>query len=167
MITDPFISIYKHLTNYVHALHLYLECRLNSGGSGHIYLARNMTVWDGRLGASPDNPAVCKEPFENFQLFPHVAPLKLLVHEGRHSEPDDPGHSFCDGPHKDATLEEGSGYAQGALHDMWVYEYGLYDPPDIKNQGKSLATRALQGMFCWTPTHSNPLVQAVVDELLN
>lgn len=160
-------TIYEHLTNHVHTLHLYLECRLNSGGGGHIYLSRNMSVWDGRLGASPDNPDACKEPFANFQLIPYVAPLKLLVHEGRHSEPDDPGHSYCDGRPKDATLEGGSGYAQGALYDMWVYKYGLYDPPNIKNQAKSAAMSVLQGTFCSTPTHSNPLVQAVVNELLN
>lgn len=160
-------TIYEHFTTHVHTLHLYLDCRLNSGGGGHIYLARNMSVWDGRLGASPDDPDACKEPFVNFQLFPYVAPLKLLVHEGRHCEPDDPGHSYCDGRPKDMTLEGGSGYAQAALYDMWVYKYGLYDPPDIKNHAKSAATSALQGVFCSTPTHSNPLVQTVVDELLD
>ena len=61
----------------------------------------------------------------------------------------------------------GSGYAQGALYDMWVYKYGLYDPPDIKNQAKSAAMSVLQVTFCSTPTHSNPLAQAVVNELLN
>lgn len=160
-------TIYEHFTKHVHTLHLYLECRLNSGGGGHIYLSRNMSLWDGRLGASPDNPDACKEPFANFQLFPYVVPLKLLVHEGRHSEPDDPGHGYCDGRPKDAALEGGSGYAQGALYDIWVYKYGLCDPPDIKNQAKSAATNALRGTFCSTPTHSNPLVQAVVNELLN
>jgi hypothetical protein len=48
---------------------------------------------------------------------------------------------------------------------MWVYKYGLYDPPDIKEVAKSLAGTVL-GRICSLPTHSNPLVQAIVDELL-
>jgi len=159
-------SIYEHLKTDVHSLHLYLDCRLNSGGGGNISLSRNISVWDGRQSGSPDNPDACKQPFPNFQLYPYLYALKLLVHEGRHSEPSDPGHSYCDGRPKDATLEGGSGYAQGALYHMWIYKYGLYDPVDIKNLAKSAATSDLQTLFCSTPTHSNPLVQAIVNELL-
>lgn len=159
-------SVYEHITAHVHTLHLFLDCRLNSGGGGHINLSRNMSHWDGRLGGSTSDPDACKSPFASIQLSPYVAPLKLLVHEARHNEPDDPGHSMCDGRPKDAILEGGSGYAQGALYDMWVYKYGLFDPPTMKNQSKNAATSVLQSFFCSTPAHSNVLVRAIVDELI-
>jgi hypothetical protein len=160
-------TIYEHLTKYVHALNLYLDCRYNTGGGGQIFFSRNISVWGARFGGTPEDPDACKEPFPNNPLMPYPSPLQLIVHEGRHSEPDDPRHTTCAGfsVAGDATLEGGSGYAQGALYSMWVYKYGLYDPPDIKEDAKSRA-RILLGRICSLPTHSNPLVQAIVDELL-
>ncbi len=159
-------SLYEHFTSHVHTLSLHLDCRLNSGGGGYIYLSRNFSVWDPRLGTSAADPDACKRPFATFELYPYFWSLQLLVHEGRHSEPDDPGHGFCDGRPKDATLEGGSGYAQGALYAMWVYKYSLYDPPAIRELARDAAMGALRGIFCSTPTHSDPRVQAIVDELL-
>jgi hypothetical protein len=159
--------IYEHLTEHVHTLNLYLDCRYNTGGGGQISCCRTMSVWDARRSGTAEEPDACKEPFPNMEPAAYVQPLQLIVHEGRHSEPDDPGHTSCEGLSVpgDQALEGGSGYAQGALYSMWVYKYGLYDPPDIKESAKSLATLLLR-RICSIPTHSNPLVQEIIDELL-
>jgi hypothetical protein len=160
-------TMYEHLTQHVHTLNLYLDCRYNTGGSGRISLNRNISVWGGCLSGTPEEPDACKEPLPSVSLMPYLAPLQLIVHEGRQSEPDDPGHITCPGHSVpgDATLEGGGGYAQGALYSMWVYKYGLYDPPEIKEHAKSLATTLLK-RICSAPTHSNPLAQEIMNELL-
>ncbi len=50
---------------------------------------------------------------------------------------------------------------------MWVYKYGLYDPPDLRDRSKNQARIMITAFLCETPTHSNPLAQAILDELLN
>jgi hypothetical protein len=51
------------------------------------------------------------------------------------------------------------------MYLMWVYKYGSYDPPFIKNEAKILDVD-LKTRFCSKPTHSNPKVQAIIDELI-
>jgi len=150
----------------VKALDLHLDCTLNSGGGGHISLSRLTSVWDARSSATASDPDACKEPFANPTLYPYVNSLYLLIHEERHNEPGDPGHISVGGTPGDATLEGGSGYAWAAMYTMWVYKYGTYDPPSIKNEAKQIATDLLRTRFPSPPTHSDPKVQAIIDELL-
>lgn len=159
-------TLYEHLRAHVHALNLSLECRLNLGGGGTILFSRTMSVWDRRYQPT-DDPEACKEPLPDTPLQEYLAPLSLIMHEARHSEPDDPGHVNCNGRPRDTTLEGGSGYAQSVLYYMWIYRYSLYDPPDFRERSGSQARLMLPVFFCETPTHSNPLVQAILDELLN
>jgi hypothetical protein len=161
-------SIYDHVKTYIHTLNLRLDCHYNTGSGAQVSLNRSFSVWDSRTSGTPSNPNACKQPFTNPTLHPYVSPLYLLVHEGRHSEPGDPGHTSCGGSsNMDAQLENGSGHAWAALYTMWVYKYGQFDPPAIKAQAKAIATSLLNSRFCSAPTHSNPKVQAIVDELLH
>ena len=169
-------TAYDHLKTYVNSMTLYLDCRYNSGGGGNINLNRGLSVWDGRMSGTPDNPDACKTPFENPTLYKYISPLYLLIHEGRHSEPGAPPHTTCAAwsdvnqtviGGMDQQLEGGGGYAQAALYCMWVYKYGLYDPLFMKEEAKTLALMFLNGRFCSKPEHSNPKVQAIIDELLS
>ena len=50
---------------------------------------------------------------------------------------------------------------------MWIYNYGLYDPEFIKEEAKSWVIMMLNRAAWGTPpTHTNPLVQALIEELL-
>jgi hypothetical protein len=158
-------TIYDYLRTWVKTFYLRLDCLGNYGGSGMISLMRSASVWDGRTSSA------CKIPLPTRQLWPYVYLYQLLVHECRHSEPDDPGHAgdcgHVGGPIRDYQLEGGSGYAWGALYQMWVYKYSLYDPADMRDAAKQEATMFLQNRFCTTPSHSDPRIQAVIEELLN
>lgn len=160
-------TIYEHLATYVGSFELYLECRYAAASAGRVYFGRTMSVWDRRSNHTVSEPDLCKEPLPDTPIAQYIGFLYLAVHEGRHTEPSDPGHTRCGSIPGDETLEGGSGYAQAALYNMWVYKYGLYDPPAIKDRAKLGATTALRYRICSTPTHSNPLVQAIIDELLN
>jgi uncharacterized repeat protein (TIGR02543 family) len=156
-------TIYDHLRTYVHTIQVRLDCGGAFGGGGQISLHRVASVWDGRT--SDD----CKTPLTPRLFWPYVYQLQLLVHEGRHSMPDDPMHTDCGQGglySKDQQLEGGSGYAWGTLYAMWVYKYSLYDPPDIRDNAGLEAAWLLSDRFCNTPSHSDPQVQAIIDELL-
>ncbi|MFX0203673.1 MAG: hypothetical protein ACFFCW_46845 [Candidatus Hodarchaeota archaeon] len=158
-------SLYDHIRTHVKKIYLRLDCQTNRAGENAISLNRNFSVWDSRKSGTPDNPDACKMPFQNPRLRSY--PSYIVIHEGRHCEPDDPGHTSCNGEsNMDRTLENGSGHAWAAMYLMWVYEYGISDPPEIKNESKGIATSLLRSRFCTTPTHSNPKVQAIIDELL-
>ena len=158
-------TIYAHFNAFVTTLNLRLDCAYNTGGGGQISLSRNLSVWDGRSSATATDPDACKKPFSNPTLAPYVSPLYLLIHEGRHSEPGDPGHIIVDGIQKDPYLENGSGHAWATMYNMWVYKYGLYDSTKIKIQAKQIAQTILNSRFPAKPTHSNAKVQAIIDEL--
>ena len=162
-------TIYNHFRTHVHTIRLRLDCGSNRGSGGWVNLNRGLSVWHSKQGSGSD-PDACKTPPSNPLLELYIVQLQLLVHEGRHSEPDDPNHSDCSegGPKdEDLELEDGSGYAWGALYWMWVYKYSLYDPPEMKDWAKRAATQLLRGRFCTPPSHSDPKVQAIVDELLS
>lgn len=155
------LSMYDHFRKYVNTVSGRLDCSDSSGGGGTVSLNRLGSVWWNAYSGT------CKTPATNAPLAPYVDPLYLLVHEGRHNEPGDPGHTTCNGQgNMDATLDGGSGHAWAAMYTMWVYKYGLYDPPVIKQEAKAVATSLLKSRFCMTPTSSNPQVQAIVTELL-
>ena len=160
-------TVYEHLKTHVSMLNLRLDCNLNTGGGGQVSLSRSFSVWDGRSSGTTEDPDACKNPFPNPTLYPYVNPLYLLLHEGRHSEPGDSGHTSCNGmSNMDPSLENGSGHARAALYTMWVYKYGTFDPLAVKNNAKSIAQGLLNSRFCFPPTHPNPKVQDIIDELL-
>jgi hypothetical protein len=160
-------TIYDHFKTYVKTINLKLDCSYNSAGGDQVNLNRNFSVWDGRVSGTPSNWGACKTPFPNYSLYDYTNPIGLLMHEVRHCEPSDPGHRMCNGRHSDEMFEDGGGYAQSALYSMWVYKYGLYDPLFIRNEVRFIATMFLKERICTTPTHSDPNVQAIIDELLN
>jgi len=160
-------TIYDHLKSHVTTLRLRLDCGYNSGGGGKVSLNRNFSVWDSRASGTPSDPEACKQPFSPPTFHPYVSPLYLLIHEARHNQPDDPGHTSCGGEsNMDPSLEDGSGHAWATLYTMWVYKYGLYDPPEIKNEARMVAASLLASRFCSPPQHSDPRVRKIVDELL-
>ena len=159
-------TIYEYFKSFVYVLNLRLDCGFNTGGGGQVSLNRSWSVWDGRSSGTADNPDACKAPLPNPTLYPYVNPLYLLIHEERHNEPSDPGHVYVGDNQMDPSLEGGSGHAWAAMYTMWVYKYGKYDPAAIKEEAKQIAASLLKARFASTPTHSNPRVQAIVNELL-
>lgn len=159
-------TIYEHFNTFVKTLNLRLDCDYNTGGGGQISLNRAVSIWDGRPSGTATDPDACKKPFPDPSLYPYVNPLYLLIHEGRHNEPGESGHIIVNGSQLDPYLENGSGHAWAAMYTMWVYKYGLYDPPTIKAEAKQIAQSLLSSRFPARPTHSNPKVQAIIDELL-
>jgi hypothetical protein len=69
----------------------------------------------------------------------------------------------------DAQLENGSGHAWAALYTMWGLQVRPVRPaPPSKLKQKAIAHQLTEtAVFCSAPTHSNPKVQAIVDELLH
>jgi len=131
-------TIYAHLVEYSKKINLRLDCDFNSGGGGTLSLNRNFAVWDARSSATATDPNACKKPFASHALWSYINSLYLLVHENRHNMTDDPGHTICSGVgNMDQRLEDGSGHAWAVMYLMWVYKYGSYDPPFIKNEAKS------------------------------
>ena len=154
------LSIYEHLRKNVNTLNMRLDCGNNSGGKGTISLNRSSSEWwnistDGCKIPSPPN-----QPPGSYLFY-------IVVHEGRHSERDDPGHIWCRGQiNMDADLDHGSGHAWAALYAMWIYKYGIYDSPEVKKEARAVAYSLLRSRFCSPPHSSNPKVQAIVDELM-
>ena len=167
------LTAYERLTKFVHTFDMRLDCNVNfETEGGQVSLNRTSSVWDPRSTQTADS---CKKPFSNLVLAPYVDHLYLVMHEERHSEwpsadpgqPPDPGHILCpNNVQCDPYLEGGSGHAWAAMYTMWVYKYGKYDPPAVKTEAKNVATDLLKTRFPTRPTHSNPKVQAIIDELL-
>jgi hypothetical protein len=168
------LTAYGRLKKFVTIFDMRLDCDVNfETGGGQVSLNRTSSVWDPRSTQTADS---CKSPFSNLVLAPYVDHLYIVMHEERHSEspiadpgqPPDPGHIICSITNLqcDPRLEGGSGHAWAAMYTMWVYKYGKYDPPDMKTEAKSVATDLLKNRFPSRPTHSNPKVQAIIDELL-
>jgi hypothetical protein len=66
----------------------------------------------------------------------------------------------------DPSFDNGSGHARAVLYAMWVYKYGLYDPPVIRQEARTWAYSTLSRL-CSKPTSSNPKIQAILNELLS
>jgi hypothetical protein len=47
---------------------------------------------------------------------------------------------------------------------MWVYQYSLYDPIDLREYSGNTARIMLPALLCEAPAHSNPLVQSILAE---
>jgi hypothetical protein len=153
------LRVYDHLRKYVKTFELRLGCDDSAGGNGRIFLSRWQNTWDLPRGD-------CKSLGTGGPLAGYVGALALLMHEGRHSEPGSPVHATCYAfSNMDPSLDKGSGHAWALLYAMWVYKYGVYDPPVMKQQARIFAYTTL-ARFCSKPTSSNPKVQAIVDELV-
>jgi len=162
-------TVYDWARSVVHTIRLHLDCRPASGGGGRANLPRRVSHW-GPIHGDPD----CGEPMEGDHIQNvsyYRGSLMLFVHEVRHSEPDDPGHINCNGRSGDENLENGSGYAYAAKYNMWTYKYSLHDPPLIRYGTPGLDARSASltqlGVICGDgePAHSDPRVQAILDEL--
>lgn len=155
------LSIYDHLRKYVNTFNMRLDCGSSSGGGGIINLNRFSSEWWNTYRDSCKVPSPPNQPPASYLFY-------IVVHEGRHSEPGEPGHTSCRGQgNMDAGFDHGSGHAWAALYAMWVYKYGLYDPPEVKKEARTVAYSLLRSRFCSPPHSSNPKVQAIVDELMH
>lgn len=154
------LTVFEHLRRHVRRFVVRLDCAIATGGGRTISLPRTASLWY----ASTSN---CREVLPGQQPLGYEGPLALILHEARHNQPDDPGHRACrNHPGLDATLDNGSGFAWSTLYFMWVYKYGSFDPPAIKDRARQAARSTLQYSFCSPPSSANPKVQAVVDEIL-
>ena len=159
-------SIYEHFRQWTPKIILRLDCGVSAAAGESITLGRGMSEW---LSSNSGPGDACKTTAPGAIQTPYVLPLQLLVHESRHLQPGEPGHTDCTGGSDvsdDQKLENGSGYAWGALYLMWIYKYGVHDSSAAKNWAKSAAKGLLETRFCEPPTHSNPKVQAIINELL-
>ena len=152
------LPVYEHLRSHVKRFVLRLDCGIASGGGGSISMPRHASAW----------PAVtCKDDRAGQQPLGYEGPLALVLHEARHNQRGDPGHRACRGhPGLDASLDNGSGFAWSALYFMWVYKYGTFDPPTVKNSARQALRGMLPSSFCSAPSSSNPKVQAIVNEIM-
>jgi hypothetical protein len=152
--------VFEYLRRYVRRFVVGLECGSASGGGGTVRLPRHASIWY----ASTSN---CREVLPGQPPLGYEGPLGLILHEVRHNHPGDPGHRACRShPALDASLDNGSGFAWSTLYFMWVYKYGSFDPPEIKERARQAARSMLQSSFCSAPSSSNPKVQAIVEEIL-
>lgn len=141
-------SMYDFLRDHVNNIRLKLNKGENAtGGGSTVSLHRDYSIWHLDWNGSPNT---------------------ILIHEARHCEPDDPGHVTCNGlSNMDQSIDGNgaSGHARNALFKMWFYKYSLFERQVNKDQCKWDAKSLLESRFCTTPQHSNPLVQAIIDEL--
>jgi hypothetical protein len=153
------LKVYDHLRKYVKMFSLQLDCSDSAGGGGKIFLSRWQNTW-------PLARRDCKSLVPGARRDGYVGALALLMHEARHSEPGSPVHATCFGyGNMEGSLDKGGGHAWAILYAMWVYKYGVYDPPVMKQEARTFAYATLS-RFCSKPTSSNPKVQAMIDELL-
>jgi hypothetical protein len=153
------LPIYDHLRKHVKNFNMRLDCNSSSGGGGTVNLNRFSSEWWNTYRDSCKVPSPPNQPPASYLFY-------IVVHESRHSEPGEPGHTSCNGQgNMDAELDQGSGHAWAALYAMWVYKYGLYDSKEVKAEARTVAVSLLRSRFCSPPHSSNPKVQAIVDEL--
>jgi len=156
--TNAYEYMLSHFQNG--GIELSLRTGYNYGGGDRIYLNANAAFWDGRTSNDPFTP------FQNFQIWPYIYKVQLLLHETRHSDPDDPGHD-TNVAGKDTRFSDEGAYARDAIYYMWIYKYGINNNQSFKNEAKFEATWILNHRFVeMPPTHPNPLVQQIIDELL-
>lgn len=159
-------SIFEYVKNLTSRVNLKLNCEYNNAGGRILNLNRAFSVWDIRESGTAQNPNACKNYPPRRAVSDYVSPLYLLIHETRHNDSQDPGHIIVNGRQMDSSLENGSGHAYAALYLMWVYKYGIDDPPFIKGMAKREAQNLLKERFRQRPSHSDPKVQSIIDELL-
>lgn len=174
-------TIYDWVKETIHTIELRLDCGNARGGGGVASFPRRISHWGPIHGGdSCGEPWGNGEPWESYFKRSYLGTLFLLVHEVRHSEPDDPRHitferRLSGRRSGDSTLENGSGFAWAAKYTMWVYKYSLFDPESIRfgyvNENVLENARAafvgqLEVIYGENePSHSDPLVQTILDEV--
>lgn len=154
------LSIYDYVRKNTQGINVRLNCNSNSDGAGSMNLNVSSGVWNSVESGT------CK--LSNSFNKDYIDALSLFVHEARHSEPGDPGHTSCGiSGGNDNYFENGSGYSYAAMYLMWVYKYSINDPQEVKERAKRDAAGLLKDRFCHPPRHSNPKVQAIISELLS
>jgi hypothetical protein len=148
------LTLYDFVKAHTRTINAGLGTQLNDAGGGVINLNRNFALWQS----------------------PYLDSLYLLLHENRHNQAGEPGHTSCaswtgaagtpDG--MDQTFEPGSGYAYAALYLMWLYKHSLFDPPATKARARdAVMTIAFKDRFCTRPSSANPAIQSLLVELWN
>lgn len=159
------LAAYDHVRKYSTTINFDLDAALNDAGGGTINANRSFSKWNNV--SDPTDPPGAPVSY--------IHSLYLLLHENRHNEPGDPGHSTCtawDGSGTsvpggmDQHFEPGSGYAAAALYLMWVYKYGIYDPQSVRDEAKQIAA-SMKDQFCTHPTSAKPLVEELLQEIWN
>ena len=138
-----------------------LDCGFAFGGGGRVSLGRSQGAQTGFIDFD-----TCRG--DGAGIIRDWVPFFIMDHEARHNEPNDPRHIICEsnGFQGDEFFEGGSGFARSALVLLWYYEYG----ENVGETSKELSLRFARGILtriCNTPTHSDPRVQALLDEALN
>lgn len=157
-------SIYDYLKEHVDEIHLHLSDWANRGKDGYILMNRSMNSW-----------AEVYRTDEGKIVPGYISALGLLVHESSHNDPTTPLHVKCPDlkswrgrdykAYTDASLEDNGAFAKHLIYLMWIYKYSLNDPPIMKEVAKLKANHVMAA-FCNKPSHSNPKIQAIIDEIL-
>jgi len=140
-------NLYEYMLSHFQLGGIELSLRSGSsyGGGNHIYLGASGASW---------------------VITPYVSKIGLLIHETRHSDPDDPGHD-PDNPSLDFKFNSEGAYAREAIYFMWLYKYGINNSQMIKTFAADVAANLLRNRFEEKPpTHPNPKIQSLINELL-
>lgn|GEM_PF-6629025 len=129
-----------------------------NAGSGYINLSAAFSFWGSRLSSDLYKPSACS-------LYPFVYRTQVIVHEARHLEPDDPGHVQVS---YDQSLAVEGGYGRACIYLMWIWKHGRNFSAQLRAAAGCEAQSILRGRFIEKPpTHPNPAIQSIVDELSN
>jgi hypothetical protein len=170
--TPPFtngLSLYEHVKKFTKTVELHLASDfLNHAGGGVIVLNRTISHWIAVTNSGP-----IKNSDGSYMPWDYTEALQLVIHETRHNDPNSPPHIDCNDwfsgiqqSNIDQNFENGSGFSYACQYYIWVYKYGLFDTPETKTWARNQAWLGLRHSFCTKPTHSDPAMQVIIDELL-
>lgn len=151
-------TLFEHVRAQVHELHFSLGLANQTGGGHIVWLNRHFSEWGNPYWLSLG---------------------EALIHETRHNETGDPGHTNCmswtgtpasGSLDKDLVFQPGSGYSAAATYLMWVARFGTRDDKSAWSSSslnpESEAVSLLRTRFCSKPTHSDPSVQSILVQLI-
>jgi hypothetical protein len=155
---NPYQYMLSHFQNG--GIKLILTAGYNTGGGNWINLVANNAFWDGRTFENPLSPMQGVP----FYFLNYISRVGLLIHETRHSDPDDPGHV---GNGLDLQFSDEGAKGRQVIYFMWVYKYGINNSKSVKEFCRDMATGMLKNSFqIQPPTHPNIKIQKLIDELL-
>ena len=167
-ITPPFTgssNLLAHFRTYVHLITARLGCGVNKASAAGMTLNRTLASWRKSDGFSATNANWCKVMPPDAAPVPYLSPLYLLLHEARHAEPDDPGHT-CDNEEDDPSFSPGSGHARAATYLMWVDEHSTSDTSAVRDEARKVAKDLLTNRFC-TPVASDNTIPDDLADLID
>ncbi len=126
-------------------------------GGNEIYLPGYLGFWNYRSGS---------EPFTHISdtLYDYPDRVLTLVHETRHIDSDAPRH-VAGG--MDQNFSSDGAYTRQVIYAMWVYKYGINNSDAIKSLYGNIAEwRLIDGFVEMPPTHPNPKIQQLIDEVI-